>query len=229
MSVLREIMDNRIFEGIGEEEVSRIARCSGMQAGEYARGELIACGEAETRRIGVVLEGAVHMVREDEFGGSFVITTLNRGDSFGLPMALEREEEQEVLIYAASACRVASFDAARLLRVCNCNCPCHSRLLTNLLQIAVELSMSLIKKQCHMSQKTLRMKLLSYFSQRHLQQGDVSFDAGMNRQELADYLGVDRSALCAELSRMKRDGLIDYDRRRVELNLRRIREYLRGK
>ena len=223
MEIKRKII-SPIFMGIEDVEIVKIMTCSNARIEGFKRSELIMHGEEGFDKLGVVLEGAVNMIREDEFGSSFVILTHEQGEPFGLSMAIDPEHTEDLCVYAATGSTVLLMDASRLMHACSNNCTFHTKLLSNLLNIVVKMNMELVKKQCHMSQKTLRMKLVSYLTEQCGHAGTECFCITLNRQQLADYLGVDRSALSAELSKMKRDGLIDYSGREFKLNAEPIRQ-----
>ena len=108
-------------------------------------------------------------------------------------------------------------DSRKLLVGCENKCGCHERILYNALTLISERNIYLIRKQCHMAQRTMRKKIISYLTEQMRISHSDSVELSMNRQEWADYLGVDRSALCAELSNMQKDGIIRYKRNHFTL------------
>ena len=108
-------------------------------------------------------------------------------------------------------------DGTRLSQNCSLMCVSNTRLSQNVKRLLAAKNVALTMKIEHISMRTTREKLLSYLSAQALRAGDSAFQLPLNRQELADYLCVDRSAMCAALSRLKRDGLIDYNGRGVRL------------
>ena len=108
-------------------------------------------------------------------------------------------------------------DMGKLTTVCPGGCSHHNRLVQNLLSLTARKNLTLSRRILHTSSKTIRGRLVSYFSDQALLQGSCRFSIPFNRQQLADYLGVDRSALSHELSKMKREGLIAYEKNRFTL------------
>ena len=101
-------------------------------------------------------------------------------------------------------------NVGKVLTTCTNACPFHALLIRNLLTVCAEKSLQLSQRILHTAPKGIRARLLSYFSACVQQAGQYSFDIPYNRQQLSDYLGVDRSAMCSELSRMQREGLLSY-------------------
>ena len=108
-------------------------------------------------------------------------------------------------------------DVKKIMTVCNQNCRFHSQIIKNLLSVLARKSLMLSRKMEHTSKRTTREKLLSYLSEQAVLAGSNSFAIPFNRQELADYLFVDRSAMSAELSRMKKEGILEYEKNRFLL------------
>ena len=113
-------------------------------------------------------------------------------------------------------------DVGRVATMCSTSCAFHARLVRNLLGLIAKRTHALTRKIEHTSKRTTRAKLLSYLSDQAESAGSNRFSIPFDRQELADYLSVDRSAMCAELSRMKRDGLVDFQRNQFEIVQRSI-------
>lgn len=118
---------------------------------------------------------------------------------------------------AAEDTEILFLDVKRILTICSSACSFHTRLIRNLLTILAEKNLMLTHKMEHMAQKSTRDKVLSYLSLEAEKQGGPEFAIPFNRQQLADYLSVDRSAMSRELSRMKAEGLLDYHRNRFRL------------
>lgn len=117
-----------------------------------------------------------------------------------------------LLFQGTTETEVLFLNAARLLQTCPNSCVHHNRLIKNLLQISAQKNLTLSRRMLHTSSKFIRGRLLSYFSQERLRHGSLQFTIPFNRQQLADYLGVDRSALSNELSKMRRDGILIYEK-----------------
>lgn len=210
---------SKMFAGMTEEEIEQIIECTGALVCKYDSGEFISKPGAKFRRVGIVLTGSATAAWLDGDGNKFILTTVEEGGMFGLSGAVCAEEKNtpETYIYAEENCETLMMDASRLISECERHCAAHRKLLRNALLELSRRNTALVWKTCHMSQRTMRKKLMSYLAVNEVERGKT-FRIPMNRQELADYLGVDRSAMSAELSRMKKDGLIDYSRNEFVIN-----------
>ena len=122
-----------------------------------------------------------------------------------------------VTVSAAQSCTVLLVHAGRVLSTCPKQCPQHSLLIRNLLTLTARKNIQLSRRMQYTSPKTIRGRLMSYFSECAKRAGSATFTLTFRRQQLADYLSVDRSALCTELSKMQRDGLIQYNRNQIHI------------
>ena len=113
-------------------------------------------------------------------------------------------------VEAESAVTVMFLRIKRVLSVCPSACSHHSRIIRNLLGELAEKNLRLNEKLTHMGQRTTRAKLMSYFSAEAQRRGGYEFDIPFSRQQLADYLGVERSGLSLELGKMRDEGLLDF-------------------
>ena len=146
-----------------------------------------------------------------------VLSRVMPGEVFAETYALCREESMPVCAVAAERSEILLLDAERIVSPCDSNCPHHRTLIRNLLMESVQKNLQLSRRIFYTSSKTIRGRVLSYLSDLALRQGSTEVVIPFNRQELADYLSVDRSALSAELSRMQRDGLLTVCKNRFVL------------
>mgnify|MGYP003291037987 CR=1 FL=1 len=196
----------------GSEDIEHMLGCLQAKLREYARDEYIyQPGEAPTA-IGVVVSGMVWMVRDDYRGDRNILEAYQPGQVFGESSVFQKNELPDVGYVAAEKTRVVFLAGWRIYSPCGKVCACHQRLIENLLTVMAGKNMGLTRKLGHLSCRTTREKLMSYLSEQAQAAGTKVFTIPFDRQELADYLSVERSAMSAELSRMKKDGLIDFDR-----------------
>ena len=140
------------------------------------------------------------------------------GDGCEVNFAAIPGRELNCDVVAAEDTEVLFVDIHRLLSTCQNSCPFHRRLIHNLIRISAEKSLSLSNRMMHTAPKSIRDRLLSYLSEQATRNRSPRFSIPFSRQQLADYLGVDRSALSNELSKMQRDGLITYRKNEFQLN-----------
>lgn len=198
-----------LFQGISPKEEAQVLRCLAAIEREYPKDALILQAGEQLSAMGLVLEGSVQILRENYWGDRQILSAVGKGQLFGESYALLPKVPLMVSVQAAEDARVLFLRVDRLLTPCGHACSFHSRLLHNLLAILAGKNLALTRKIDHVSKKTIREKVLAYLWDQAVLQNSRSFSIPFNRQQLADYLAVDRSALSAELSKMRRDGLID--------------------
>jgi CRP-like cAMP-binding protein len=207
----------RLFAGIDAGNLEAMLACLGASHRSYARGEFIYRAGDAAHSVGVVLSGAVHVVQEDYWGNRSLVAYVEPGAPFAEAFASAEVAAMPVSVVAADKSEVLLLDYSRIITTCSSACNFHARLVRNMMGILARKNVQLTRKIEHVTQRSTREKVLSYLSGRALAAGRAGFDIPLNRQELADYLAVDRSALSAELSRMQAEGLIRYSRNHFEL------------
>lgn len=179
---------------------------------EYHRGSFIHhCGECIST-IGLVLSGSVSVENDDIWGNKTILDKISVGNTFAENYACLPGEPLMVNIVAAEATEILFLNTEYMLRVCSRTCGFHNRLIHNMLTISAQKNLNLSRRSLHTGPKTIRGRLLSYLSHQAVHHGCREFDIPFNRQQLADYLNVDRSAMSNELSKMQKEGLIISER-----------------
>ena len=153
----------------------------------------------------------------DIWGNSSILSDVPPGSVFGEVYACIPGQPMLVTVSAAEDTSVLFMNVGRVLTTCTNACPFHVKLVRNLLTVCAHKSLQLSQRIQHTSSKSIRGRLMSYFSECAKQFGSNSFLIPYNRQQLADYLNVDRSTMCNELSKMQKDGVIEYNKNHVLL------------
>ena len=201
-----------LFQGIAPKELEQMLGCLGASARQYGKGQTIYHVGENVEQMGVVVTGSVHVVQDDVWGNRSIWAQVGPGQVFAETYASLPGEVLNVGVEAVEETQVLFLDVGRVLQVCPGGCPFHSRLLRNLLQVMALKNLNLTRKISHITPRSIRERMLAYLSNEAVRQGTMDFRIPFNRQQLADYLSVDRSALSAELSKMKREGLLDYQK-----------------
>ena len=199
-----------LFSGISRQELGLMLNCLGGKITCIAKGKPVFLEGNPALFVGVVLSGTVQIVRDDYYGNRSVLTVVSPGGLFGEAFACAGVETLPVSAIALQNCAVLLLDCKRVLTGCSNACPFHSRLVRNLLQVIARKNLMLTQKIRCMSRKTTQEKLMEFLMEQAKQQAKAEFVIPYDRQALADYLGVERSAMSAELSKLKKAGLIDY-------------------
>lgn len=165
----------------------------------------------------MMLSGTALIIQEDFWGKRTIISEVLPGTIFAETYACIPTLPIEMSVISDSECDVLFLDFNKILHVCTSSCTFHTRLIQNFLSSIARRNMVLTKKMQHMSKKTIREKLLSYLSAESLKSNSSTFDIPFNRQQLADYLSIDRSALSNELSKLQEEGILTYKKNRFTL------------
>lgn len=211
------LSNTQLFGGINENDIKNLLVCVGARQKKYKKGETIFSDGEITQHIGLILSGMAIVVYADVWGNNSVLGNVTEGEVFAEPYACLKNEPLLVNIIAAKDAEVMFINASRVLGMCNNICQFHAKLIRNLLTVCAAKNLQLSRRIMHTASKSIRGRLLSYFSECAKKALSSSFDIPYNRQQLADYLSVDRSAMCNELSKMQKDGLIKYSGNNFEI------------
>lgn len=203
-----DLTQTSLFSGISQADLSALLSCLAAVERRYSKGAVILAEGEPTQWMGLVLEGRAIISCADVWGKSSILGFAEPGAVFGEAYACVPGEALLISVCAAEETRVLFLNVGKLLTVCGNACPFHARLIRNLLSISAGKNLQLSRRIFHTTPKSIRGRLQSYFSECAKKSGSLTFSLPFNRQQLADYLGVDRSAMSSELSKMQRDGLI---------------------
>ena len=207
----------RLFQGIREHEIEAMLTCLSAEERTYGKDAYIYRAGDVTGRLGVVMEGAVNIIKDDVWGNRKIIENIGGGQIFGETYACLKGEPLMVDVQASERSRILFMDVNRILTTCSSSCDFHNRLIRSLMYVLAGKNLMLTKKMDIITPKSLRERVMVYLSQESVKQGSRTITVPFNRQQMADYLSVDRSALSAELSRMQRDGVISYEKNRFTI------------
>jgi len=207
-----QLADMVLFQGIEKENIGILLGCLGSYPRSYSKGERIVFEEDAVRNIGIVINGSVHMVKEDVWGNTTIMSRMTRGHLFGESLACGSDATSVVSFCAMENTDVLMIPFDRILNTCCNSCAFHQQIIKNMVVMLSDKNQVLMEKIEVVSKKTLREKILSYLSQEAQKHGSKYFEIPLGRLELADYLCTDRSALTRELGKMRQEGLIDFDR-----------------
>lgn len=206
-----------LFQGISAENIQGMMKCLSAVRRTYRKGEMIFCAGEDAKMMGMVAAGSVEIVHDDFWGNRQIMGTAHVGELFGESYACMPESVFLVSARAAEDCEILFMEVGRILTTCSPACEFHSRLIHNLLYVLASKNLRLTQKIEHMGQRSIREKVMAYLSFQAETYHKETFEIPFNRQQLADYLAVDRSALSAELSRMQKEGLIQYEKNRFTI------------
>ena len=198
-----------LFEGIDRDDAGSMLKCLNGRVIALSRGESVFLEGDPAQYVGVVLSGAVQIVRDDYYGNRSVLGIAEKGELFAEAFSCAGVEEIPVSVFALQECKVLLLDCKRVLTICSGACVFHNRLIHNLLKVVARKNLALSRKIQLMSRKTTREKLVAYLLEQAKNKKSAEFVVPYDRQGLADYLGVERSAMSAEIGKLKKSGIID--------------------
>ncbi len=207
-----------LFQNIEEAELFGLLGCLRAKPRSYEKGAFILRAGEPVTGFGMVLVGRVQVTREDLYGTRTLLTQLGAGDLFAEAFAFAFAPALPVSVEAASDCAVLFFDHTRLISPCANGCAFHTQLIRNMMGILARKNLMLNSKIQHISRRTTREKLLSYLNEQAHAHKSAQFIIPFDRQELADYLCVERSAMSAELSRLQKEGVLSYHKSAFKLH-----------
>lgn len=204
--------NSKIFSGISETELPAMLKCLGAVEKTFEKGESIyRIGERITE-VALLLEGSVHIQKSDYWGNLSILNKVVPGQVFGEAYAVPGSGTMVNDAVASANCTILFLDFRRILTMCSSSCRFHYQLIQNYFVLLADKNRLLTQKIEHMSQRTTREKLLSFLSEQSQQACSATFTIPFNRQQLADFLAIDRSAMSNELSKMRKEGILEFER-----------------
>ena len=201
-----------LFENIDPRNISSMLNCLRAQKGNFAKDAFIRNEGDPADFIGIVLEGTIQVLQYDFGGNRRIISSASQGEMFAEAISCAEVPALPFSIQAASDCVILFLNEKQILHSCDGGCAFHSRLIQNLLKIVARKNMQLNQKLRCISHKTTAEKLLHFLNDQAKQHHSCEFTIPYDRQALADYLGVERSAMAAEISKLQKQGILETKR-----------------
>ena len=212
-----QIKNSPVFYGMNDDELRGLLECFSARIRKYEKEEMIIRQGDMISNIYLILAGEVNIEKDSYWGRRIIIARLSRNDNLALSFVGSKDVESSIDAIAIKETLVLVLGYEKCTSMCQNACTRHKVLINNLFQILSKENIELIQKIENVSQKTIRDKLLTYLSNEAQKRHTNSFDIHFNRQDLADYLNVDRSAMSFELSKLQKEGLIEYNKNHFEL------------
>ena len=205
---MRQLQKSMLFRGMTEPEITKALQALEAHEKHYEKGETLLTAGSITGRMGLVLEGSVTIESNDAWGNRTIISHIGCGQVFAETYALLENEPMLVDVMASEDCRILFLRSGRIQSLQNSPNPWALKYITNLLTISMHKNLILSGWSFHTAPKTIRGRVMAYLNSVSLQRGSGEFGIPFARQQLADYLNLERSALSKELGKMQREGLI---------------------
>ena len=211
------LQNSSLFKSIEAKHFEKLCACLSAKERRFERDTFVFRAGEDIHFVYYIVSGSIHIIDEDFLGNRSIIETMQADTLFGEAYVFSSMQHYLVSVIAAENAVILELDPEKLFETCSNGCQCHTQLARNALYIVSEKVVRLTEKLGHVTQRTTREKLLSYLSVCAHREKDMSFTIPYTRQQLADYLCVDRSALSHELSRMKQQGILRYHKNYFEL------------
>ncbi|MDR0596474.1 MAG: Crp/Fnr family transcriptional regulator, partial [Clostridiales Family XIII bacterium] len=209
-NIFPAISSSPLFTGISGGDAGAMLDCLGATLVKYKKGATIYFEGDTVTEIGIVVSGKLHLSKSDIWGNHSIVTEVTPPGMFAEAVVCGGGGRIAVNVAAKEKSEVLFINYKKIITTCGASCGFHSKLIRNMIDILARKNMQLTTKLEHLTKRTIRGKLLSYLGDVARQESSRAFDIPYNRQELADYLSVERSALSAEMSKLRADGIMDY-------------------
>ena len=206
-----------LFEGVTGEDIASMLGCMQARTVSVEKGEAVFREDGPAEYVGILLEGGVRVLRDDFYGNRTIRAAILPGELFGETFACAGVRRLPVSVEATEPSRVLLLKLERVVGICPGACAFHSRVVLNLLRAMAAKNLVLSQKLEITSRRTTRDKLMAYLLAQAKAAGGDRFRIPFDRQGLADYLGVDRSALSAEIGKLRREGVLESNRSEFRL------------
>ncbi|MDR2899520.1 MAG: Crp/Fnr family transcriptional regulator [Clostridiales bacterium] len=213
--IFNAIEKNPLFTGIAPGDFKSMLNCLSARMADFKKNEVILLSGNPVNFVGLVLSGSVQVIKEDKEGNTTILTELGASEIFGETFACAGVNESPVTVLAALDTSVLTMDYRKIITLCSSNCPFHAKLIENMLKVIALKNIMLNRKIEILSKRSTREKIMC-FLEAYMGE-DKIFTIPYNREELASYLCVDRSAMSNELSKMRNEGIIDFYKNRFEI------------
>ncbi len=207
----------KLFAGISESEIDSMLSCLDARLHEYKKGEYVLHAGEHLNHILVLVSGELHIQNDDYWGNRAIVNRIAAGEMFGEAYIAPESGALQSDVLALEDSIIIFFDVRKSITVCPAACRFHSIVVQNLFFAISEKNRMLLQKLGHISKRTTREKLISYLSEEAKRQNSSSFTIPFNRQQLADFLSVDRSAMSNELCKMRDEGLLEFEKNQFKL------------
>lgn len=206
-----------LFQKVSRENYGKMLRCFGARVVTVKKNSAVFHEGQSAKKVGIVLTGTVQTVQDDYFGNRSILSMAGPGQLFAEGFACAGVDALPVSMVATADSQVMLIDCSHIMTMCRNACPFHNQMIRNLLHSVAQSNLQLNQKIEILSKRTTREKVMAYLLSEAKIQGSNDFTIPYDRQELADYLGVERSAMSAVIGKLRDDGILKVNRRHFQL------------
>lgn len=214
---LKILKNTPLFEGLNDDDILNLLTCLSYSIKTYEKNRIILREGDDISHIAIILNGRVNILKEDYFGNVNIITTLKKADTFAEVFVLSGLGTSEVTAISIEKSKILFLNFEKIISACNMSCPFHNKIIENTVKSLAQKNLLLRQKIEFISKRNIKTKVLSYLSYMAKKNNSDVFTIPFDRQGLADFLYIDRSALSRVLSELKNKGIIDYKKNKFKL------------
>lgn len=219
-----------LFAGIDPPELEKTLNCIAASIVCYSKGTFILMAGEKASSVGIVLSGQASVYKDDILGNRSMIASIPPAHLFAESFICAGINNSPVTVEASADSEILFISFKRIMETCSSCCLDHNTLIKNMLSIIANKNLNLNEKIDHIAKKTTKQKLASYLIRQATVQKNRRFSISLDRQHLADYLCVNRSALSRELSKISKNGILSYSRNAFSIHdLERLEDILLDK
>lgn len=214
---LKILMRSSLFQGVAEHDLEAMLNCLTATERKYKKNDVILLAGAKVTSVGILMEGSAQITRDDAEGNRTILSELGRADLFAEAYVAAASDEIPITVIATSDCRIVWIPFGKIIGTCSVACDFHRTLVQNMMRVIAMKNILMNEKMRILSCKTTKEKLMTYLSDYSEHVGKDRFKIPFSRNELADFLSVDRSAMSRELSKLREEGYLNYHKNEFEL------------
>lgn len=210
-----KLKEVKLFAGLDENSYGLALTCLHAKIAKYKKGFILQLTGDHIKSIGIVLQGCIEISRTDCAGNRLIINRVEYPAMFGEAFAFAGVEFSPVILTALEDSTVLHLDFKSIINdEVSAACSYHKTIITNMLKIMAQKNMFLSSRLELVTKKTTRSKLAAFLLHSSELAKCVDFEIPYNRNQLADYLSVNRSAMSNELCKMRNEGVLDFQKNR---------------
>ena len=206
-----------LFFGIDDDNLLKMLTCLGAKVEFFDKKYTVFAEGKPAKHIGIVLSGSVQITQTDYYGFRSILSTASPSEIFSEAFACAETKALPVSIIANEPSYIMLIECSHILHTCSNNCGFHGQLIFNLMKDLAEKNIAFHQRIEITSKRTTREKLLAYLNYQAKKNNSRKFNIPFDRQELADYLEVDRSGMAAEISKLRNEGILKSRKNEFEL------------
>lgn len=202
-----------LFSMFSPDEMVKFFESNKYKIKSYNKNSIIYLQNERCSTVDVILEGSVAVQKIDENGDVLTITTLSTGDIMGGNLVFSQNNQYPMTIIATANCKVVHIKKVLIIELCQRN----KEFLVEFFQCLSDKTLILTDKIKFISIKSIRDKIYEFLNYEHYIQQSTTIKLNISKKELAEKLGIQRPSFFRELSKMKKEGLIDYDSKTITI------------